>query len=170
MSSSQPSPSLFAEHLLRQFEMPRRMLAALADDFTDEEATTPVAGLKPLVWYLGHTLVSEAYFLQLYAGKTGLLDEEHMKRFGRGSNGEADLSDVKKADLVAAQDRLHGEMKAFLLTLTPEDLSREAEGDVAHPLFKTLGAAISLVVAHDAYHSGQIADLRRAMGKNPLFG
>ena len=169
MSSPAAMPA-FTAHILRQYALPRRMIAALADDFTDEQATTRAGGQKPLVWYLGHVAITDNYFLKLYGDGAAALSEEHLKRYGRGSDGHAEFSDASKADMIALLDTLAERVRATLSSLSAEDLDRETSEEVLHPLFKTLGSALSLVVAHAAYHAGQIGDLRREMGKDPLFG
>jgi uncharacterized damage-inducible protein DinB len=168
--SSAAAPSAFTEHLLRQYDLPRRMLAALAGDFTDEEATRPAGGQKPLAWYLGHVAITDNYFLSLYGGEAAALPEEHLKRYGRGSDGHADFSDASKADMLALLETIRVRVRDLITSLAPEDLAREPSREASHPAFKTLGGALSLVVAHCAYHAGQIGDLRREMGKDPLFG
>lgn len=168
MSSPAPT-SPFAKHLFTQYEVTRRMIAALAEDFTEEEATRRAGESKPLVWYLGHVATSENALLKYFGGESHL-PAEHFKRFGRGSDGGADFGDASKAEMLELLSTLRRRVKEFLFALTPEDLSREAAEEVAHPLFANLSSAISLIVAHNGYHAGQIADLRRAMGKNPLFG
>ena len=85
--SSPATSSEFSQHLLLQYEVPCRMISALADDFTDEEATRRAGDLKPLVWFLGHVATTDNYFLTLYAGQESALSSEYLKRFGRGSAG-----------------------------------------------------------------------------------
>ena len=169
MSSAAASPA-FTAHLLRQYEIPRRMIAAMADDFSDEQATARAGAQKPLVWYLGHVAVTDNYFLRLYGEGDSALSDEHINRFGRGSDGHADFSDASKADMLALLETLGNRMRAAISALDAGDLERETSEEVLHPIFKTLGGALALVVSHAAYHAGQIADLRREMGKDPLFG
>lgn len=171
MSTSAEATDAFGAHLVGQLELPYRMLSALAADFTDEEARRRVGDLKPLVWYLGHVAVTKDYFLELHAGQPSQLSEEHKARFGRGSDGSADFADGPSKDellatLKAAQERI----KTFVGGLKAEDLDREHEGEVFHPILQKLGSALNLVSVHDGYHAGQIAMIRRAMGKDPLFG
>ena len=169
MSSAAPKSEL-TKHLLLQYEIPCRMVSALAEDFTEEEATRPVGDLKPLVWYLGHIATTDNYFLTLYAGEETALSAEYLKRFGKGSDGAADFGDASKAEMLELLATLRGKVRDFVATLEPEDFAREPATEVHHPLFKSCGAALALVVSHAAYHAGQIANLRRAMGKDPLFG
>jgi hypothetical protein len=146
------------------------MLGRLAEDFSEEEATRPAGDMKPLVWYLGHVAITDNYLLTLYGGETAAISEEHIKRFGRGSDGNADFSDASKAQMVELLATLSERVHALVSTLEPEDLDRETTEKTAHPVFKTLSGAFSLVIAHCAYHGGQVGDLRRALGKDALFG
>lgn len=166
-----PSGSAFGAHLVTQLKFPYRMLVALCEDFSDEEARQSVGGNKALVWYLGHVTIAVDYLLMLYTGAESAISKENRKRFGRGSDGMADFSDApSKDEMVALFEDVHKRLMGFLETLAPEDMQREAAGETVIPMFAKLGTAISLVVAHDGYHAGQIAVLRRAMGKDPLFG
>jgi uncharacterized damage-inducible protein DinB len=170
MSSSEQTLSPLNRQLLSHYEMVRGMVSRLADDFTPEEAVSRAGDLKPLVWYLGHIAQTEVYFLRLFGETDVSLSEEHATRFGRGSDGSLDHSDASKEELVALLDDLHARMKSLLSSLSEDDLSRAAGVEVAVPVFKRLGSAFSLVVAHCGYHAGQIGDLRRAMGKDSIFG
>jgi uncharacterized damage-inducible protein DinB len=167
--SSAASPSSFAHHLFRQYDLAHGMVIRSIEDFTQEEAVARPDGQKPLVWYLGHLLVTEGYFCDLYAGGSFAGAELH-KRFGRGSDASQDFSDVSKDELFAKLAETREAVKTLIFSLEADGVDRPAPVEVGHPLFKTLGSALSLVVAHNAYHAGQIAVLRRAMGKASLFG
>jgi hypothetical protein len=56
--------------ILRHYELSRGMVAALAADFTEEEASTAAGRLKPLNWYLGHVMVPEAGLLRMFSGQS----------------------------------------------------------------------------------------------------
>jgi uncharacterized damage-inducible protein DinB len=171
-SSATSSESSFGDHLCLQLDLPYKMVTSLADDFTEEQAKESVNGAKPLVWYLAHVILPRNYFLTLYAGGGDeAVDAKFNERFGRGSDGSADFSDApSKAELLAIYARIHERAKAFVATLSPEDLARTTDVEVRHPMFKALGSALTLSAGHDVYHAGQIANLRRSMGKDPLFG
>jgi uncharacterized damage-inducible protein DinB len=155
-----------------QLDLPYRMVTALAADFTDEQAKEAGDGRKPLVWYLAHVIIARNGLLKIYAGGGDeAVTKEFVDRFGRGSDGAADFSDAPgKAELLEIYTRVHERAKEFVASLSPADMGREAQMDVGHPLFKMLGSALTLNASHDAYHAGQIAVLRRSMGKDPLFG
>lgn len=170
MPTSSPTSNPFNDQLVRQLNVPYRMLLSLAEDFTEEEAHARVEGLKPLVWYLAHVITSKSYLVTLYADANERLAPEHHARFGRGSSGEDDFAGASKEETLERLKDVHRRARSFLATIAPEDLARTPEIEVRHPLFRTLGDAISIAVSHDAYHAGQIAVLRRAMGKDPLFG
>jgi uncharacterized damage-inducible protein DinB len=173
MSSSAASQDLtFGAHLRMQLDLPYRMITALAADFTEEQAKEAGDGRKPLVWYLGHVIIARNGLLKLFAGGGDeAVTREFAERFGRGSDGSADFSDAPgKAELLEIYTRIQERATEFVSTLAPEDMGREPDREAPHPLFKTLGMALTLNASHDAYHAGQIGVLRRAMGKDPLFG
>jgi uncharacterized damage-inducible protein DinB len=171
-SSAATQEPTFGAYLSAQLDLPYRMITALADDFSEEQAKESGEGRKPLVWYLAHVIITRNYFLKLYAGEGDeAVDEGFVARYGKGSDGSADFSDAAgKAELLAIYTRLNERAKAFVATLAPEDAARAPEGEVRHPLFKQLGSALCLITTHDGYHAGQIGNLRRSMGKDPLFG
>jgi hypothetical protein len=171
-SSAAGSEPTFGAHLCMQLELPFGMINKLAEDFSEEQAKESVNGGKPLVWYLAHVIIPRNYFLMLYAGGgDAAVDAKFNERFGRGSEGSADFSDAPgKEELLAIYKRINDRAKEFVSTLRPEDMGRLGEGDIKHPMFRSLGSAFTLSTAHDGYHAGQIANLRRAMGKDPLFG
>jgi hypothetical protein len=170
-SSVTSQESVFGAHLVRQLDMPFRMINALAEDFTDEQARESVGGQKPLVWYLAHSVITKTHLLKLYGGAGDSLSKEFIERYGRGSDGSADFSDAPpKAEFLEHLAAVHERAKSLVASLAPEDMERKAEGEIAHPVFKKLGSALTLIASHDAYHAGQIAVLRRSMGKDPIFG
>jgi hypothetical protein len=171
-TSTSPSGSAFGAFLASQLELPYRMVTMLAADFTDEESKQRAGDSKPLVWYIAHVTITKNYALKLFdPGYESVVSEEFLKRFGRGSDGSADFGDApSKDELLAQLAKIHDRARDFVSRLSLEDMEREANGDVSHPLFAKLGSAFTLVASHDAYHAGQIANLRRAMGKDPLFG
>lgn len=167
---SAASPSTLTKQLRKQYDMSRGMLARLAEDFTPEEATRRAGSHKPLVWFLGHVAVTDNYFLTLFGGHESAIPEERLARYGRGSDGSADFSDASLEELIAVLDTLKERVHAVIAALAPEDLERAPATPVGHPAFKNLGSALALVVSHCAYHAGQIGDLRRELGKDPIFG
>lgn len=168
MSTAEPANALTTQ-MKRQFEVSRRMVDALISDFTQEEATARVGDFKPLVWYLGHMIVTEHAWLELHRGVKSGIPDGHMDRFGRGSDGSADFSDAKLADLVDVMKSLRKRVRDEISALEPGDLEHEATVEVFEPL-KISGNAFALMCAHNAYHAGQIQLLRRAMGKPATFG
>jgi hypothetical protein len=72
--------------------------------------------------------------------------------------------------MVEVLGTLRDRIREVLGPLTYDDMAREPERPIDHPAFNNLGTAIALISAHNAYHAGQIALLRRAMGKSAQFG
>jgi hypothetical protein len=56
-----------------------------------------------------------------------------------------------------------------LATLTDVDLSRPAQGPVP-PAVQTVGDQIAFIALHDAYHVGQLAYVRKALGYPAVVG
>jgi len=69
-----------------------------------------------------------------------------------------------------AFERVRADTLRYLDTLGEDDLDkpcRRVEG--AGPDFQTIGECLSALSLHLSFHSGQVADARRAAGRQPLF-
>ncbi len=168
--SSPSSKTDFGRQLVRNYELGRRMLASLTEDFSDEDAHVRIEPLKPLVWYLGHIAVAESTLLHLYFDQDHPFSTDHLKKYGRGSDGRADFSDANMGEMLEMLGLLRDRVRAALGTLTYEDMERAPSRQIEHPAFNTLGTASALISAHNAYHAGQIALLRSSLGKGAKFG
>lgn len=168
--STAGSKTDFGRQMVRGYEIGRRMVASLVEDFSDEEAQKRVNALKPLVWYLAHIVVSESTLLDLYFDQRPTVSGEFMDRFGRGSDGSGDFSDMQVAEMRTLLDGTRERMRAALGTMTSDDTERTPAREIEHPAFGTLGVAAALISHHNAYHAGQIALIRTALGKDRKFG
>ena len=126
--------------------------------------------MGPVIVYATLTL-PQVILVESFLSFLGIGIQEPLASLGNLiADGAADFGDASKAEMLELLATLRGKVRDFVATLEPEDFAREPATEVHHPLFKSCGAALALVVSHAAYHAGQIANLRRAMGKDPLFG
>lgn len=159
---------LLSKHLLRQYKIGYLHMRAFASDFSDAEARKAPPGHLPLVWYIAHLMCAHDHFLKLYVGPDGGLTDSFVQRYAGPCSECADFSDAPPiGELVEKYEAMHMRTRSFLEGLEEADFERTAEG-AAHPTFRTLGGALTVVGFHDGYHAGQLADLRRAMGKTDL--
>ena len=134
-------------------------------------APTPNGGNHPL-WVLGHLTYSEAELTtELILGKPNPL-AEWKEIFGQGSQPVADAS--KYPPMSQVFDKFQ-EVRASTLQL----LDSYAEADLDQPsqvpeemkeMFGTVGKCLAATILHFMYHGGQVADARRAAGREPMLG
>jgi hypothetical protein len=148
-------------------------LTALLNDVKDAPTTfpTPNGGNHPL-WAIGHIAHSEA---SLVAGFV-LGEENPLKKwdelFGMGSQPVADASVYPPFDeVLAAYRRARANTLSVLERMSTEELSKPSHAPEEYKsMFGTVGQCLMSVSLHAVFHAGQIADARRAMGKQPVFG
>jgi len=157
--------------LVSCFDRTTAYIRELVADLRDEEMILQPPGVpNHAAWTLGHVIHS----CQAIAGELGVspwLSDDWESFFGYGSSphdaaGSAYSSrDVLAAYLADASDRL----RAALLT-TDEDRLRDPLPDPkSREVLPTTGAALlQIVCAHTAYHAGQLAAWRRAIGREPV--
>ena len=162
------------ELLRTQIESTKDMTAHLLADMQDAPLTfpTPHGGNHP-AWIAGHLAYAEANLIHhmLQGEPNPLLDWK--PRFGAGTeptDGEEAYPPL--SDLLAKWDQVRTHTLEFLDTLTDEDLDRAS----LHPppgreaFFGTFGKVLSMVALHPLMHRGQVADARRAAGRQRLMG
>ena len=145
-------------------------LRVLVADLTDEYMILqPPGAPNHAAWTLGHVILS----WQVVSGELGVtpwLPDDWEALFGYGSSpvhvvGFAHTSKaVLIASLVDASDRLRGALLA-----AEENTLRDPLPDVeSREVFSTTGEAlVQIVCAHTAFHAGQLAAWRRAIGRQP---
>lgn len=115
-------------------------------------------------WIVGHIVASRSRLLTAL-GETGVLPDERITPYRRGSDGSVEMG-LSLQDLVDALDRSQPLLIARLQRMT------EAELGVKSPISSpagpdaTFGAALSAMVFHEAYHVGQLGIARRLIGKS----
>ncbi len=159
----QPSPSFFAEQLRKGFADDPWHGPSTADllrGLTAEQAAARPLPAAHSIW-------------ELVLHMTGWMDEVRRRLLG-GEPGLPEAGDwpavpaATAAGWEAAQHALADSAAALgaaIRALRPEDLARTV-GRASRPLGTgvTLAAMLSGVVQHNAYHSGQIALLRKGAG------
>lgn len=144
----------------------------LIEDMRDLPLTqpTPRGGNHPL-WVLGHLAAAEALIPQVLLGEPDPL--EHWRDlFSFGSEPTADPARYPTFDEVL---RTYRTLRARNLAL----LDQIGEGGLDRPtkspppgleqLFDTVGKAFLVTALHQMNHRGQVADARRAAGREPVF-
>lgn len=148
-----------------------RSLAFVRDlvaDLSDEEMTLQPPGVpNHAAWTLGHLIHS----CQAIAGELGVgpwLPDDWGSRFGYGSSpgAAADFPGPGRAALLAALVDAGDRLRTILLATDESRLKEPLPDESVRKLLPTLGdALVQVVSAHTAFHAGQLAAWRRAIGR-----
>jgi len=118
-------------------------------------------------WTVGHLAMTDRYALKLLGAPLPELPAGFDKKFSRdeGCPQAEDFGDVSK--VVPVFDEHRNRLIALTRTLTPEQLDQKLEKPIAFA--KTFAEALTFVAIHTSMHAGQIAIIRRSLGRPPLF-
>ena len=144
----------------------------LLNDIKDAPLTqpTPNGGNHP-TWALGHIIYSESSLLDGFIlGKENRFPELEEK-FVNGTTPSTNADDYPGIDeLMAKFQEMRAATIAHLDTLTEADLDKPSHApEDFGPQFGTVGACFAAIPLHMSFHTGQIADARRAAGREPLM-
>ena len=131
------------------------------DDVTEEEATQRPQGLAPIVWQVGHLVISEAGLIKNISGVDMALPENYSHLFASGTSGEGSfppLAEVRDAFARSQQE---------LLRIAQGDLGRAVDGG---RFYSNVAGALLFADRHRWYHIGKIMTLRSLLGKPRLLG
>ena len=152
----------------------RGWLKSWARDFTDDEARQPIGDSRapnPLAWQLGHLACTEEDVAGLFAAgpvPAPLVPES--VRAACSTGGPTPTGDTEfppLAELWTLLERTHERLLEVLDTASPAELDRPPRE--ANPYFQTLAQGIYEAALHENYHVGEIAALRKTLGK-PRIG
>lgn len=152
----------------------RGWLKAWAGDFTDADASGPAGGDRapnPLLWQLGHLACTEEDVAGLFAAgpePPPLVPASLRAVCATGS--PAPTSETRYpplGELWALLERTHERLLGVLDAASPAELDRPPR--VANPYFHSLGQGVYEAALHENYHVGEIAALRKLLGK-PRIG
>jgi uncharacterized damage-inducible protein DinB len=145
----------------------------LINDMRDAPLTFPTdAGGNHPLWILGHIAVAESKLIQDIALGCGHPLDRWMSIFGPFTTPVADASAYPSFDeVMAAFQRARAFTLETLDALSESDLDRPSAA--CPPEFKefvgTVGNCFLHTITHMATHTGQVADARRAAGREPLL-
>lgn len=164
-AAAHPENPVDAETLRMTFGLSSRALAANLDGFTHEEALAqPPGGGNCVNWIVGHIVVHRNHMLRAL-GVASVWDASADARYDRGSEPVTGAEGAQPLDaLRGALDRSREALLGAFDALTPEQLAAEPEaasGSATGPL----GRRLALLIAHEAYHAGQVSMLRRVSGR-----
>jgi uncharacterized damage-inducible protein DinB len=127
----------------------------------DESLVAPQPAGNCANWVLGHVVVHRSAVLEML-GAQRLWTESEGDPYGFGSK-PLEAADARPLEELRADlKRAHEHLMQTLETKTEADLATEMptkSGSI------TLGQRLGFLVGHELYHAGQIALLRRIVGK-----
>lgn len=159
------------DYIKKQLENGKRWALGLIIDMKDAPLTQPTSkgGNHPL-WVLGHLVSAESDLLDGFIlGKPNRFPE--LKSFAMGSEPTTNTDDYPSMDeLLAKFEEIRSATLAHLDTLSEDDLDAKSHApEEFGDSFGTVGACYAAMSSHMAFHSGQVADARRAAGRPPLM-
>ncbi|MGQ0548295.1 MAG: DinB family protein [Armatimonadota bacterium] len=132
------------------------------EDIAEEDARrSPIPGLAPIVWQVGHLAWADFGFARRADGRTEMPDGyEGLFKPGTGTGGEAypSLDEVKNA-----LDRAHRSLESVACSI---DFGAPVEARN----YSTVGEMLVFVCYHRGYHIGKMTTLRALLKKPRLFG
>ncbi len=143
----------------------------LLNDMKDSPLTqpTPNGGNHPL-WVLGHLVCAESDLLDGFIlGQPNRFPELNM--FAMGTTPTTNADDYPTMDeLFAKFETIRTATLAHLDTLSDDDLDKPSHArEEFGASFATIGACFAAMTTHMAFHTGQVADARKADGRPPLM-
>jgi hypothetical protein len=149
--------------LIRSFETTLKFMEQSVADLSEEQMVEQPTGVpNHATWTLGHIIFS-CQGIAIELGQESWLPDDWESTFGYGSTPVSDLSRYPKKPemLTLLADAAH-RLRDTLVVLNESDLQQSLPDET----FPTMGHLLVQVVGgHTAYHAGQLAVWRRAIGK-----
>lgn len=144
-----------------------RML--IADLAGDDWFFQPAPGLAHAVWTCGHLAVAQHRLVHERCLGAGVLDEAFQSHFPIGSAvrsaTEHDYPPVES--VLATMEDVHRKTCEAIRGMSDELLAEPAfgAGGQTHPNYRDKRGAVAHASRHEAFHAGQLATIRRLLGK-----
>lgn len=161
------SAALSATDVLReQMRVIHRILNLNAEGITQEDSLIqPQPGGNCFNWNVGHLVDTNEVLLEL-VGQPPLLGHAALRRYARGSEPLRDAAEAMPfSRLMQAWNEGCACIDAGLAAMAPERLSAPAPHSPRKNPNETVGSLLSIVIFHQASHTGQTSLLRRMAGK-----
>lgn len=160
---------VLAEQLDRSREWTKLLLADIdGDDWTYQ----PEPGMAHALWLAGHLASAQNSLIHVRVLGLSPMPSEFSHHFPIGAPVKsANEHDYPSAEhVIRVMDTTHADTLNLVRDMDPAILSEPAlgKGGKPHPHYGTKLTAITHCNRHEAFHAGQIASLRRLMGKSFL--
>ncbi|MCG3125518.1 MAG: hypothetical protein CHACPFDD_00341 [Phycisphaerae bacterium] len=144
----------------------------LADVAGNDWTWQPAPGLAHALWLAGHLAVSQHVLVHVRCLGRGILDDAFCAHFAIGgpvpSAREHAYPDV--AEVRRVMDDVHATTLAEVRRMSDALLNEPATGKdgAPHPHYHDKRGAVTHAFRHEAFHAGQLALIRRLLGKSFL--
>jgi|CXWL01.1.fsa_nt_gi hypothetical protein len=164
-----------SEFLAEQLDGSRDWTLRLIADLKGDDWTfQPAPGLAHPLWTCGHLASSEHLLIQVRClGTKGLLDPAFSEHFPMGgpvkSVREHDYPPV--AVVLETMKKVHEQTLHAIRGMSDALLAEPAfaaDGKTPHPHYRDKAGVVAHCSRHEAFHAGQIALVRRLLGKSFL--
>jgi len=158
------------EELIHTFDSTVKFMEQSVADLTEQEMVQQPTGVpNHATWTLGHVIYS-CQGIADGLDVEGWLPDEWESLFGYGSTPTSDASRYrdKTEMLTMLADAAH-RLRQALLATNESALEQPLPDEEGRKILPTVGhALVQVVAAHTAFHAGQLAVWRRALGKKSV--
>jgi len=149
-------------------------LKLIADLEGDDWYFQPAPGMGHALWLCGHLANAQSLLIHVRClGGPSVVDESFAQHFGIGSPvrsaSEHDYPPVE--DVRKCMEEVHAATLSAVREVSDALLAEPCygpDGKTPHPHYRDKAGAISHCSRHEAFHAGQIASIRRLLGKSFL--
>jgi len=152
------------EEMIRAFSSTVRFVEQAVEDVAEEEMVVQPPGVpNHATWTLGH-LIHSCEGMATEVGGARWLPDDWESKFGYGSTPSAERQGYPgKAEMLALLRDAEARLCETLRAADDATLHRRLEDETFPTMVDVL---MQVVVGHTAYHAGQLAVWRRAMGRD----
>lgn len=159
-----------AEVLAQQLEGTRDWTLKLLADLSGEDwYFQPAPGLAHALWLAGHLAVSQDVLVHTRCLNRPIIDPAFASHFPIGGpvKSASDHPYPSPTQIITVMADLHRRTLSALRSLSDDLLAEPAFGKdgAPHPHYSTKLGAITHCMRHEAFHAGQLAMIRRLLGK-----
>ena len=160
------------DYIRQEMAMSKGWISGLIADIKDAPLTlpTPLGGNHPL-WIVGHLAYSESNLLNCYILNKKNPLEKYKDTLGIGTRPVNDASAYPPIEeLIEKFEFARADTLAYLDTITEADLDKPSYApEDRKEFFGTIGQCLAVMTTHLAFHGGELADARRAAGRDVLM-
>jgi hypothetical protein len=153
--------------LLEALSTSRFVMSSYLGDLTDDDLLVrPVDGAHNAAWQLGHLICSEAHMIEgIRPQAQKLVSADFARRHDKSRAFEpAELWAVSKSEYLSLMELVRSATLNLLEELSEEELSA-AGPEFTRKYALTVGSVFTSISGHELMHAGQIAVIRRKLGK-----